>query len=84
MHTGGIGRLLDKVLLVALHGFLVHPHEHGLEVAADVWQIVGVDKHFTARKVDFVFEGEGYGLGRESLFEFSVVGYNRFDTRFLA
>ena len=48
VNASGICRLLDKILLVSLHGFFVHPYEHGFEVSADVGNIVGVYEHFPA------------------------------------
>ena len=45
-------------------------------MAPDVRQVVGVDNHLAAADVDFVLQGDGDGLWRESLAQLAFIGHD--------
>ena len=84
VRTAGVRGLLDEERLVHVHRLLVHPHQHGLEVAAHYGKIVRVHQHLAARHVDFILQRQRDGLGREGIIQLSVVGHDALDVRLLA
>jgi hypothetical protein len=66
--------LLDVELLVHVHGFLIHPHQHGLEITVADRQVIRVHQHLPTGDIDLVLQGDRNTLRRESLLQLTLVG----------
>ena len=76
IHTGTcrMRGLLDVELLVHVHGFLIHPHQHGLEITVADRQVIRVHQHLPTGDIDLVLQGDRNTLRRESLLQLTLVG----------
>jgi len=78
--AGGFGCVFNDERAVDIHGGVVHPDQHGLEVAFDAGEIVAVDEHVTAADIAFILEGDADGHRGKGFFEVAILGDDARDT----
>lgn len=78
------GGALDVVLLARQHRLFGHPYQHGFEAVGDRRHVVGMHQQVAAGDIDFIFHGQGHGLARAGLLQFTFEGDNGLDPAALA
>ncbi|MNE20834.1 hypothetical protein D3C80_1139760 [compost metagenome] len=78
------GGALDVVLFARQHRLFSHPHQHGVELVSDRWNVVGMHQQVTTGDVDFIFHGQGHSLARAGVLQLTFEGDNGFDPAALA
>ncbi len=78
------GGALDVVFLARQHRLFGHPHQHGVELVGHRRHVVGMHQQVATGDVDLVFHGQGHGLARAGILQFTFVGDDGLDPAALA